>query len=251
MMKTKILPLMMALFLIPAFSQGMLGNNASAENGQELTSGNMTLSAMSQIENQVREALQSRNHTTLMLQNMSVEFLNGSVTIDAHRNNKEKIVMSANMLRLNNEELFNGSSAIMAEINLAIRNQGEDRNLSIKAKNGEVTISENQAIVRIRNREMIMQNNSLFLNISNQMVELKIAPLQAMTAARIQNHTTTDAEIIIEGETPKYQIMEEKAVKILGLFQARMNVTSKVNALNGVLESQGKPWWSFLATETE
>jgi hypothetical protein len=250
-MKTKIVPLMMALLLIPAFSQGMLGNNASAENGQELTSGNMTLSVMSQIKNQVQNALQSRNHTTFMVQNMSIEILNGSVNINAHKNNEQKIVMNANMLRLNNEELFNGSSAIMAEINLAIRNQGEDKNLSIQSKNGEVIISENQTIVRIRNMEMIMENNSLFLNISNQAVELNITPLQAMNVARIQNQTRTSSELIVEGETPKYQIREQKNVKVLGLFEARMDVDSKINALNGILESQSKPWWSFLAAESE
>jgi hypothetical protein len=134
---------------------------------------------------------------------------------------------------------------------MTVMNQGAAINLTIHVQNGAMNMTQEGVNVRVRNMEMIMENNSMYLNISNRAVEISVVPLQAMIAAKIQNQSRTSAELIIEGETPKYQIQEQKTVRILGLFQASMNVDSKVNALNGTLESQAKPWWSFLAVETE
>ena len=235
---------MMALLFIPAFCQEeRTGINAISEIKQGLTSEDTALIATqirdrietglqnltaSQIKNQIQTMIQDRNHSILMLQNMSVEVSNGSINISAHGNNEQRIAINANSLRLNNEDLFNDSSAMMAQINAAIRNHGIERNLSIMTKNGELVISEDQVRVRIRNSELIIQNDSLYLNISNNAVELKITPTQAMVAARIHNSSVADAEIVIENEIPKYHVKEQKSVKILGLFSAKMSVDSKL-----------------------
>jgi hypothetical protein len=259
-MKTMILPLVMAVLLIPAFSQGMLGSNAVSEarinySMQGLVNaetGAVTAMNVSQIQSQIRDAVQNRSHARMIIQGMDVETLSGYVNVEAPINNEQKLLMSANMLRLNNEELFNGSSAIMAKINAAIMNKGELTNLSIQSQNGSLTMAqEGGMIVRVRNQEMIMQNNSIYLNISNIAVKLEVMPQDAMVQARVQNNSRADMELIVEGVIPKYQIREEKTVRILGLFPANMNVTSVVNALSQSLESQARPWWSFLAAETE
>jgi hypothetical protein len=186
-----------------------------------------------------------------MIQNMAVEVSENSLIIEALKDNAQNLVMNANMLRINNEELFNETSGVMARINAAIINNGQEMNLSIQSQNGELIMEqeENGILVRIRNQEMIMQNNSIFLNISNRAIELSVFPQQAMVSARVQNNSRANVELIVENEIPKYQIMEEKTVRIFGIFPASMNIDSKINALNGTVESQVKPWWSFLSTE--
>jgi uncharacterized protein YcfL len=263
LMKTKILPLIMALLLVPAFSQRMIDSNASSGEQQETisttiatqglinsTTGMVQTMTMSQVRNQIQTAVQNGSQIRMMVQNMSVDVLGGSINVEAPMNHEQKVVMTATMLRLNNETVTSGSG-IMAQTKMTIMNQGAAINLTIHIQNGEMNMTQEGVNVRIRNMEMIMENNTMYLNISNKAVEISVVPLQAMAAAKIQNQTRTSAELIVEGETPKYQIREQKNVKVLGLFQARMDVDSKVNALNGVLESQSKPWWSFLATESE
>ncbi len=253
----------MALLLIPAFSQGMLGSNDSSQGQQETinttiatqglidsTTGRVQSMTMSQVRSQIQIAVQNGSHIRMMVQNMSVEIAEGSVNVEALMNNEQKIVMTSTMLRLNNETVTNGSG-IMAQTKMTIMNQGAAVNLTIKVQNGTMNMTQEGVNVMVRNMEMIMENNSMYLNISNKAIEISVVPLQAMAAAKIQNQTRTSAELIVEGETPKYQIREQKNVKVLGLFQARMDVDSKINALNGILESQSKPWWSFLAIESE
>ena len=48
-----------------------------------------------------------------------------------------------------------------------------------------------------------------------------------------------------------YELQAERHSRILGLFQAKMQVKSQVNAENGEVIRTGKPWWAFLATEPE
>lgn len=272
-MKKLILPLIMAFLIIPSFAEEMenlsaiaemyqqqmnnasgIGSNASAiaeMYQQQLNNSGVSSMLTNQVRNQIQTAVANGSLTRMMVQNMAVEVMENSVSVEALKDNVQRIVMDANMLRINNEELFNESSGFMSKINAAIMNKGEEYNLSIQSMNGELIMSneENGIEVRIRNQELIIQNNSIFLNISNNAVELNVVPNQAMISARVSNNSRADVELILENEIPKYQIMEQKTVRILGLFEANMDVDSKINAINGELESQMKPWWSFLAIE--
>jgi hypothetical protein len=273
-MKKIILPLIMAFLVLPIFAdlgnlsaipeqyQDLMNNTegvnitAIAEQYSGMMNDSQNITAVpimitNTIRNQIQAAKVNGSLTRMMVQNTAVQVLGNSVNVEAVKDNVQRIVMNANMLRINNEELFNESSSVMAKINAAIMNKGKEYNLSIQSMNGELIMShaESGINVRIRNQEMIIRNNSIFLNISNNEVELSIIPQQAMISAKVKNNSRADVELIIEQEIPKYQIMEQKAVRILGLFQANMNVDSKINALTGELESQIKPWWSFLTTE--
>ena len=48
-----------------------------------------------------------------------------------------------------------------------------------------------------------------------------------------------------------YELQAERHARILGLFQAKMQVKAQVSAENGEVIRIGKPWWAFLATEPE
>jgi len=53
------------------------------------------------------------------------------------------------------------------------------------------------------------------------------------------------------GNKATYEIQAERHARILGLFQAKMQVKAQVSAENGEVIKIGKPWWAFLATEPE
>jgi predicted PilT family ATPase len=48
-----------------------------------------------------------------------------------------------------------------------------------------------------------------------------------------------------------YEVRAEKRAKVLGLFKTKMQVQAQINAENGEVISTKKPWWAFLATESE
>lgn len=48
-----------------------------------------------------------------------------------------------------------------------------------------------------------------------------------------------------------YEIQAQKEAKVLGLFKTRMQVKAHVDAENGGVIQVQKPWWAFLASETE
>jgi len=48
-----------------------------------------------------------------------------------------------------------------------------------------------------------------------------------------------------------YEIKAEKRARIFGLFRVKMKVQSQVDAETGEIIFSKKPWWSFLASESE
>jgi hypothetical protein len=48
-----------------------------------------------------------------------------------------------------------------------------------------------------------------------------------------------------------YEVQVERHSRILGLFEAKMQVRAQVDAESGETFGVGKPWWAFLATEPE
>ena len=46
-----------------------------------------------------------------------------------------------------------------------------------------------------------------------------------------------------------YELQLERHSRILGIFKAKMNVKSRINAENGEVIGVAKPWWAFLASE--
>ena len=92
--------------------------------------------------------------------------------------------------------------------------------------------------------------------------EIKIMPNTASETAlarlRIkvcseENNCSIELKEVGQGEQTKlaYELRAEKRAKIFGLFQARMQVQSQIDAENGEFIRERKPWWSFLASEQD
>jgi len=48
-----------------------------------------------------------------------------------------------------------------------------------------------------------------------------------------------------------YEMKTQKKAKVFGLFKARMNVRAQVDAETGEIVRVNKPWWAFLASESD
>ncbi|MDO8517311.1 MAG: ice-binding family protein [Nanoarchaeota archaeon] len=54
--------------------------------------------------------------------------------------------------------------------------------------------------------------------------------------------TGTDAKVV-------YQVKAQKNVKIIGLFKAKMNIETNIDAETGKVISEHKPWWSLISAD--
>jgi len=92
--------------------------------------------------------------------------------------------------------------------------------------------------------------------------EIKIMPdvasLTALARLRLRvcsedNNCTIELKEVGQGNQTRaaYELRAEKQARVLGLFRARMQVASQVDAETGEVIAERRPWWSFLATEQD
>jgi hypothetical protein len=127
----------------------------------------------------------------------------------------------------------------------------------IKLKVGNVEAGSTLNIVQ----EMVQNRTKLNAQLSNgRNAEIKIMPDTASETAiarlRLKNcnetnNCTIQLKEVGQGNQTKlaYEVKAQKKARILGLFQARMEVQAQINAENGETIQTKKPWWAFLASE--
>jgi len=110
-------------------------------------------------------------------------------------------------------------------------------------------------------QEKVQNKTKLYVKLSNgQNSEVKIMPdvasEQALERLRLkvcssENNCSIQLKEVGSGNNTQltYELQTERHAKILGLFQAKMQVKAQVDAENGEVTMVGKPWWAFLAGE--
>ncbi len=170
------------------------------------------------------------------------------------------------------------------------QNQGEDTQIGvqqqtqIQVKSGVLTMqggkqvqvqiqSNNQIKLKSENieamtsmqmtQEQTQNGTKLQVKLSNgKNVEVKVMPDTASERAlerlklktcSAENNCTIELKEVKQGEQVKavYEVQVKKQAKFLGLFKMRMQVQAQVDAENGEVIRTKKPWWAFLASESE
>jgi len=156
---------------------------------------------------------------------------------------------------------------VMAKIRAGNYMNQEGKGFSVEAGEGE------KLRLRIRNvtahlglnitPEQVQDRVRLMAQLSNgRNAEIKVMPdtasetalerLRLKVCSPERNCTITLKEVGTGNQTKAaYEVQAERHARILGLFQAKMQVGAEVDAENGEVLSVGRPWWSFLATEVE
>lgn len=165
------------------------------------------------------------------------------------------------------DQAVQAGQAVMAKIKAGNYMDQEGKGFSVEAGEGE------KLKLRVMNitahlglnitPEQVQDKVRLMTQLSNgRNAEIKIMPdaasetalqrLRLKVCSSENNCTITLKEVGTGNQTrAAYEIQVERHARILGLFQTKMQVRSQVDAENGEVLSVGKPWWSFLATETE
>lgn len=80
-------------------------------------------------------------------------------------------------------------------------------------------------------------------NVTNDTPKQVISPVKL--AANFSNVTNVS---LIGGEQPKYVIQSKVRKKFLWMFEVQVETKTELNAQNGQIISEEKPWWGFLLT---
>jgi len=130
---------------------------------------------------------------------------------------------------------------------------GEGNEVKLQSGNVEATTAMTMTQEQVQNR------TKLQVMLSNGMnAEVKVMPdaasetALARLGAKCEGTCTIELKEVGTGSQIKaaYEIKTQKQAKVLGLFQAKMQVQAQVDAENGEVIQAKKPWWAFLATES-
>jgi archaellum component FlaG (FlaF/FlaG flagellin family) len=161
--------------------------------------------------------------------------------INARIENGDYIMEDGKKIRIQNSEnnrvqLRDGNLSVECACNLSqeqIQNRTRLKVALSNGRNAEIKIMPNVAsevaLERLRLRNCIAEENCT--------IELK-----EVNALRDINGTR---------ERLAYELQTQSESRIFGLFKAKMQVSAQVDAENGEVIAVKKPWWAFLASESE
>ena len=112
-------------------------------------------------------------------------------------------------------------------------------------------------------QEMVQNQTKLKVHLSNgRNAEIKVMPdvASGTALARLrlkvcseENNCTIELKEVgkEEGVMAAYEVQVQRHFRVLGFFKTRAQVGAQVSAETGEVVSVKKPWWAFLASESE
>ena len=153
-----------------------------------------------------------------------------------------------------NESEIEDENETEIEFERELSDRGELK-IKLKYRDGDVE-SEFEFEEKVEGNETKLQ-----VKLSNgRNAEIKIMPSTASERAlerlRLKvcnesNNCTIQLKEVGSGNETRaaYEVQLERHSRILGIFAAKMHVETEVDAENGEVLRERKPWWAFLATE--
>ena len=135
----------------------------------------------------------------------------------------------------------------------------EKANNQIQLKSGVAQAQTSMEMIQ----EQTEQGTKLQVKLSNgRNAEVKVMPdtasEKALEQLRIrvcseENNCQIELKEVGSKENIRaaYEVQLQKQAKLLGLFKTKMQVQAQVDAENGEVIQVKKPWWAFLASESE
>ncbi len=102
--------------------------------------------------------------------------------------------------------------------------------------------------VKVRTRENITLSDD---EISVGKNKSKVLIMPSVVPEKIQLRTMESAVLHVVDDTPVYDVNGTRGAKVLWLFDAEMPVQARINAQNGDVIGEDKPWWGVFVTSEE
>ena len=158
---------------------------------------------------------------------------NGSITVP--QGMFVRIIAKNHSLSVENAtEILNES----LDANLVI--EGKQKRFRLELGNDTTNITDENVTVTT-NETLDLENDSLFVG------GKKILIMPSEVPQKIRTKTIRSAVLHVSSGDPLYSINATRKAKVLWLFDTDMDVELDLNAVNGTITNEKRPWWSFLA----
>jgi len=157
-----------------------------------------------------------------------------------------------NMNKDNASENMQIGTQIKEQVQAQIKQLTENK---MQIQNQNVTANTDMELTQEQNQIRAQLSNGNYANI---MVMPDVASDIAMERLRLrvcseENNCTIELKETGQGNETKamYEVKAEKKARLFGLIQMKMQVKAQVNAENGEVMKEERPWWAFLAIEED
>lgn len=157
-----------------------------------------------------------------------------------------------------NSDGSSASAGASASANASSKGMNESRGESVEDIISRINLRTGLNIVASEDASL---GEILRVYLSNgRYASVKILPAtasanaQAVLGAKCEerNCTIELKEVRVDGEArAAYEVAVEKNARVLGIFNAKMKVAANVDAETGAVINVKRPWWSFLAKESD
>jgi len=181
-------------------------------------------------------------------QNLGAEN-SAQISTETQQENQAKATQIQNRIKAGEYDTENGKKLQIRE------HQTEGLKLEIGNANARTSMNITQ--------EQVQNKTRLRAKLSNgNETEIKIMPDTASETAlarlklkvcSAENNCQIELKEVGQGKQARvaYEMKAKKQTKLFGLFRAQMQVQTQVDAENGEVIQTKKPWWAFLAKESD
>jgi len=171
------------------------------------------------------------------IDNMIMELLNKKNKLNASDVSGvvDEIKMKHNSIQAGNSTISTTTATISTQIN--------NQNIEVQPSETGVTMTDGTTVVSIP--ELSIRANKI--SIADQVIQ--VAPSAVMVRAKMQNQKQLNMSV--ENGTPIYNIKGDENRNFLWVVPVTMEKQVKIDATNGNVLSEEKPWWSGLTSESQ
>ncbi|MFH1752301.1 MAG: PepSY domain-containing protein [archaeon] len=167
--------------------------------------------------------------------------------------NSDRVVVNPSQ---NGISIYNISTDTQREVaNNSFRVQGVQTREGVKSADVTVLTEPTQRRVRIissgtqatSTKGIEYEDNKLYVKSGTNRSQVKVMPIEAVSAAQSTVGTPEQITLDIENNKPVYKVKNTKRqARIFGLITTEVEVETTVNAVTGAVESTSKPWWATI-----
>ncbi len=140
--------------------------------------------------------------------------------------------------------------APVAAMPAVIRHELKVRNITLQT---QLNVTEEQLRKRMAFNVMLSNGKKAPVKIMPETASERAIERLRLRVCNATNNCTIELKEVGKGNQtrPAYEVRARKRVRILGIFEVEMGVSADIDAKEGNVLAERRPWWAFLALEVD
>lgn len=143
--------------------------------------------------------------------------------------------------------------SLSVEDAIAVLDQTLVANVKIHGKNKSLVLEPDDETVNITDENVTVTTNET-IEIVNETLSVggkKVLVMPSSVPKKIKTKTIKSAVLHVANGDPVYQVNATRKARVMWIFETDMDVETTLDAVNGKIKNEKRPWWSFMASVEE